>query len=166
MFRADGLELLFLIAIAPSLLAFLDRLLERWMSGRTARADRRRNRFAEALAAVVLYAELPFVIRRRRAGSPEDERIRISTEARHVQERIAFHAAWLHAESPAVAASYNELVDKARCVVGDQMRRAWKMDPVASDAEMNIDDVDLSAVDPLKEAYLEAVRKHLSGWRR
>lgn len=163
MLRVDP-EWLLLIAIAPSLLAFLDRLHERWVSGRTARSDRRRERFSEALAAVVLYEELPFVIRRRRASSPEDERIRISAEARSIQERIAFHTAWLHTESPAVAAAYEALVDTVRRVAGGQMRQAWQMEPVASDAEMNIDDVDLSPSAPLKAAYLEAARKHLS-WR-
>ena len=163
MLRVDP-EWLLLLAIAPSLLAFLDRLHERWLSGRTARSDRRRERFSEALAAVVLYEELPFVIRRRRASSPEDERIRISTEIRRIQERIAFHTAWLHTESPAVAEAYNALVDAVRCVAGGQMRQAWQTDPVANDAEMNIGDVDLSASTPLKDAYLEAVRKRLS-WR-
>lgn len=165
MLRVDP-EWLLLIAIAPSLLAFLDRMHERWVSGRTARSDRRRERFSEALAAVVLYEELPFVIRRRRASSPEDERIRISTEARRIQERIAFHTAWLHTESPAVAAAYEELVGTVRRVAGGQMREAWRMEPAASDAEMNIDDVDLSPSAPLKSAYLEAARKHLSWWRR
>lgn len=83
----------------PGVIALLARVLDGvWASRRDAEA-RRRSTFADAYAAVVAYAEFPYVVRRRRASAPEDERIRISTELRSVQERIAHHCAWLYTES-------------------------------------------------------------------
>ena len=45
------------------------------------------------------------------------------------------------------------------------MRRAWELEAITRDSEMNIADIDLSTIAPLKIAYLDAVRRHLS-WRR
>ena len=115
--------------------------------------------------AIVAYEELPFVIRRRRASAAEAERLRISTEVRSVQERLAFHSAWLRAESRRVADAYDELVAETRRVAGGEMRRAWELEAITRDSEMNIADIDLSTIAPLKIAYLDAVRRHLS-WRR
>ncbi|MXW27202.1 MAG: hypothetical protein F4Z77_13050 [Dehalococcoidia bacterium] len=131
-----------------------------WWSG-----PRRRARFADALAAVVAYEEFPYVIRRRRASAPEDERIRIAEKIAEVQERLAFNTAWLRSESDRVADAYDALVAEVRSTAGGEMRRAWQMDPMEADAEANISDIDLSSIDPLKRAYLDAVKRHLS-WRR
>ena len=131
-----------------------------WWAG-----PRRRARFADALAAVVAYEEFPYVIRRRRGSAPEDERIRISTKIAEVQERLAFNAAWLRSESDKVANAYDALVAEVRKVAGGEMRRAWTMDPIERDSQVNIADIDLRPIQPLKEAYLGAVKRHLS-WRR
>ncbi len=152
-------------AALPGVLALSGQIVGGWLTVRRETKARRRERFADALAAVVAYEEFPFVIRRRRVSMPEDERIRISTEIRAVQERLAFHAAWLHTESLNVAEKYDALIRETRHTAGDAMRRAWEMEPIEQDEQMNIADIDLSASAPFKGAYLAAVRKHLS-WRR
>ena len=154
-----------LVAALPGLMALGRQMLGGWSSGQRELAARRRAQFADALSAVVGYEEFPFVIRRRRVSNPEDERIRISTELRAVQERLAFHSAWLRTESRRVADAYDALLQETRRTAGREMKRAWEMETISQDSQMNVADIDLSAIDPLKTAYLEAVRRHLS-WRR
>ena len=155
-----------LVAFAlPGLLAFGRQFFAGWWSVQRKSDARRRARFAGALSAVVAYLEFPYVVRRRRASAPEDERIRISTELRAVQERLAFHSAWLRTESMRVAFAYDSLVGEARRVVGSEIRRAWETEPIARDDQMNIADIELGTVAPLEAAYLRAVQVHLS-WRR
>lgn len=154
-----------IVAALPGLLALGRQIYGGWWSEQREIEARRRAQFADALSAIVAYEELPFVIRRRRASAAEAERLRISTEARTVQERLAFYSAWLRAESRGVADAYDALVAETRRVAGSQMRRAWELDAITRDSEMNIADIDLSTIAPLKVAYLDAVRRHLS-WRR
>ena len=70
------------------------------------RTARRRELYAEAYRAIVAYAEFPYVVRRRSTSNPESERIRISTDIRLIQERIAFYTAWIRIEAPFVAERY------------------------------------------------------------
>ena len=162
---ADNTSFLLLAAALPGLLALGSQLLGGWWFVQRKDDARRRARFADGLSAVVAYLEFPFVVRRRRASAPEDERIRISTELRGAQERLAFHSAWLRTESPRVACAYDALVAGARRVAGAEIRRAWETEPIARDDQMSIGGIDLSAVAPLRVAYLEAVRAQFS-WRR
>ena len=64
-----------------------------WLTGHRDRVSRRRELLSKAYSSAVAYKEFPYVVRRRKASSPEDERIRISTELRKVQEDIAFYSA-------------------------------------------------------------------------
>lgn len=125
---------------------------------------RRREHFAGALAVTAAYCEFPFVIRRRGTNDPEGERLRISTELREVQQRIAFYQAWLRTESTSVADAYDQLVCEIRKIAGAQMRDAWEQAPISSDGEMNISDIDQGEIDEFREAYLDAVRQQCS-WR-
>jgi len=103
--------------------------------------------FADAYAATVAYAEFPYAVRRRRASVPEDERIRIATELQSVQERIAHHSAWLYTESKEVGQAYEELVNATRRIAGGAIRQAWELEPITTDAGMNIgiEEIDLRA---------------------
>ena len=125
------------------------------------RQARRREIYAEAYRAVVAYAEFPYVVRRRSMLSPEKERIRISTDVRKIQERIAFYTAWIRIEAPYVAERYECLVRMTREVAGQQMHQAWRSPGCASDHEMNIGDIDLSTLESPREDYLCAVRQTL-----
>ena len=161
----EPILLVILVAALPGMFALGRQILGGWWSGQREVDARRRAQFAHALSAIVTYEELPFVIRRRRADVAEAERLRISTQARAVQERLAFYSAWFRTESLRVAEAYDELVAETRRAAGREMRRGWEQDAITRDSEMNIGDIDLSTIAPLKVAYLEAVRRHLS-WRR
>ena len=125
------------------------------------RTARRRELYAEAYRAIVVYAEFPYVIRRRSTSKPDNERIRMSTDIRHLQERIAFYTAWIRIEAPYVAARYARLVKKTRQVAGQLMHEAWLRAGCSSDHDMNVGDIDLSALDAPREEYLNAVRHTL-----
>ena len=133
-----------------------------WWAAYRADATRRHQQFAEALATVTEYCEFPYVIRRRGSGDPEAERLRISSELRHVQQRIAFHQAWLQVESGEIADAYQALVSEMRRVVGSQMHDAWERHPIEVDAEMNISGFEREEFDDLRAAYLDAVRRRCS----
>lgn len=153
----------FALAASPGVLALLWQGASWLLGGRRARLDRQRERFAEAFAAVVAYAEFPYVVRRRRASTPEDERLRISGELRAVQERIAFSTAWLHSESPRVAVAYEALIKQLRKVAGAQIAEGWTTAPIETDDGMNIrSSLGLEELEPLKMVYLSSVADHLS----
>jgi hypothetical protein len=127
---------------------------------------RRREMFARAFAACQAYREFPYVVRRRGAGDPEAERLRISSELRQVQQELAFCVGWMTTESRAVSKAYREYVDSVRAVAGGEITKAWDSDPIGSDRDMSMV-VDLSGTRIAEEAYLSAVRRRLSflWWR-
>jgi hypothetical protein len=131
--------------------------------------NRRRETYASAFSAVTAYKEFPYVVRRRRGGTPEvaaDERVRISEDLRKVQERLAYYGAWMRTESPAVAAAYETLVADARRIAGGQIRDAWLTKPASTDEQMNMPNLGLGELKPSEDAYLAAVACHLRWTRR
>jgi len=118
--------------------------------------------FSKAFAAAVAYEEFPYVVRRRRTSVPEDERIRISTELRKVQEEISYYSAWLFTESRPISEAYETLILQLREIAGREIHNAWNQPAVGSDTEMNISGLGLSRLKPFKEAYLHEVADHLS----
>ena len=108
------------------------------------------------------YKEFPYVVRRRRSSSPEDERIRISTELRKAQEDIAYHSAWLTTESRHVSDAYNILVRRMREVAGAEIHKAWTESSVQSDDAMNMPDLGLGALYQHEQEFLREAADHLS----
>jgi hypothetical protein len=129
-----------------------------WLSGLREVAARRHENLAEAFSTYASYREFPYVIRRRRADRPEEERARISAELQRVQERLSFYLAWTRLEDDEVGKRYQALVDEARRVAGNEMRKAWTLPPVSTDVEMNIADIDLASLTPLEDAFVSAMR--------
>ena len=132
------------------------------MGGWRDRIARQRQEFSKAFTACVAYEELPYVIRRRRSNAPQDERIRISSELNMIQREIAYYSAWLATESQEVSKAYETLVAKLRDIAGAKIREAWLTPPIDSDSGMNMPDLGLGMLKPLKEAYLLEVTYHLS----
>lgn len=131
--------------------------------------NRRRDTYASAFSAVTAYKEFPYVVRRRRGGTPEiaaEERLRISDDLRKVQERLAYYGAWMRTESPAVAAAYETMVADTRRIAGGQIHDAWMTTPASTDEQMNMPDLGLGALKPSEDAYLAAVARHLRWTRR
>lgn len=132
------------------------------INGRRARSDRQRELFGAAFGDVASYCEFPYIVRRRRHDQPEDERVRISTELSDVQRKLNHHRAVLRVEAPRVARAYTALVGAAKLTAGASIRQGWGLNPIASDTEIHVTDVDLSAMQPFEEAYLTAVADHLA----
>ena len=141
-------------------------VLTTWWNTERERRARSREMFSKAYAAVQMYKEFPYVIRRRRKNTPEEERVRISSELRKVQADLAFYSAWLRTESFCVHHSFVGLLEQVRRVAGTEMRQAWSEPAIEDDSEMNIPDFGLSALESPESAYLEEVVDHLSAWPR
>jgi hypothetical protein len=139
-------------------------LLGHAISGRREMKTRRRAIYAEAYSWYSAYKEYPYVVRRRRASQPEEERLRISGELNDIQKQLSFYAAWISSESSAVSGRYAQLLSALRRVAGGSIREGWLSPPLASDSGMNITGVDLTELLPVEARYLEAVRDHLSPW--
>ncbi len=130
------------------------------------RRDRHRDHFSSALKSVSEYEEFPYIVRRRNAAQPEAERVRISTELRAVQAELSYHSTWINTESERVGKAYRELVGELRKVAGGLMHDAWNVEPIDSDAGMNIADIGpaLAILAPRKQHYLREAMDHLSVW--
>ena len=139
-------------------------VLTNWWNGERERLTRSRDVFSKAYAAVQEYKEFPYVIARRRKDTPEEERIRISSELRRIQTDLAFYSAWLMTESRHVHRSFAELLEQTRRVAGTAMHEAWLQPPAAEDSEMNMPKLDMSTLAPYECAYLEEVVDHLAVW--
>ncbi len=132
------------------------------ISGRRERIIRQRKEFAKALAACVAYEEYPYIVMRRRAEAPQDERVRISSELSIIQRELAYYSAWLAVESIDVSRAYENLVAKLREIAGVKIHEAWSTPPIDSDGGMNMPDLGLNKLEPFKKLYLEEVSYHLS----
>jgi hypothetical protein len=99
------------------------------------RQDARRKDFAEALAAVERYAELPYRIRRRQGSTPE-VRGRVAEFIHEVQQDLLFHESWVRIQSPHVAEVYDALLRITREEAGSAMTEAWRMAPILKDEDM------------------------------
>jgi len=107
-----------------------------WLNQRLARRERQAKAFADALAAVEEYAEMPYRIRRRRGG--EEARHELTEVISGVQSRLAHHQALLQLEAPDVAAAYAALVTETKKQAGRQMQDAWRQPVLAADEMMNL----------------------------
>jgi hypothetical protein len=144
-------------------------LLTLWVAGLRAERARRRDLYAEALAATMAYREFPYAIRRRRgeAEHRSAERVRISEALREVQRDLSQHQALMRIErATKVATAYQELVGKTREIAGGYMKDAWQDDPVETDPDMNMRvPLDYSVLDKHVQAYLDAVKRICLGGR-
>jgi hypothetical protein len=100
-----------------------------------ARKDRLRKDFAESLAAVERYAELPYRILRRQDSAPE-VRGRIAELVHEVQQDILFYKSWVRIQSPEVAEVYDALLRAMREEAGVAMTQAWNTATIARDEDM------------------------------
>lgn len=89
--------------IIGTIIAFAGVLLGLWVNGDRAERQRRRDLHARALAAILAYAEMPFMIRRRR-HEPEHasaERVRLSDHFSAVKAELTTCQALLAADGDA-----------------------------------------------------------------
>jgi len=106
------------------------------LNQRAGRRERHSKAFAEALAAIEDYAEMPYRIRRRLSQLSSQHEL--TEQISQIQSQIAFHQAWLSIEAPSVAEDYAELVRAVKQQAGKQMREAWLMPTARRAAQFNI----------------------------
>jgi hypothetical protein len=126
------------VALVTPIIAFLGALttvaITYGLNQRASRRERQAKAFAEALATVEDFAQMPYRIRRR--PDTLEARHEISAELDRIQCRIAFHQAWLHIEAAEVGPTYDLLIRAARDDAGREMRAAWKRAAPTSDEQM------------------------------
>lgn len=126
-----------------------------------ARQDRLRKDFAEALAAVERYAELPYRVRRRQGAGPET-RERISDVTHGVQQDLLFYQSWVRIQAPRVADAYDALVGAMRREAGRAMSEAWRTGAITADEDMPLGDgYDFPEMRQRRAEYVGAVRRQL-----
>jgi hypothetical protein len=136
------------------------------LNQRAARRERQTKLFAEALAAIEDYAELPYRIRRRPRSS--EVRHELTEQVSQIQSQIAFHQAWLSLEVPGVARSYNNLVRAVKAQAGSQMAQAWLKPAITKDAHVNLGVAyPRDQIDAARGQCVEAMREALGrAWPR
>jgi hypothetical protein len=149
------------VAIIGGVVSLLALALNNMISGWRDCATRQRQEFSKALAACVAYEEFPYVVRRRKSNAQQNERIRISSELSLIQRDIAYYSAWLATESIPVSKAYETLVAKLREIAGGKIRRLGSHHQLTPSA-MNMPDLGLGTLKPLKDIYLSEVDCHLS----
>ena len=161
---SDGSDTAFAVAAVMGAVSLTVLTVNLVYTGHRDRARRRRKTYSKAFRAVAEYEEFPYVVRRRRASAPNEERLRISTELREVQKTLAYYSAWLRTESNRVADSYDRLVGAVRAGSGASIREAWSESPTDSDEQMNVGDLGIADSSDLKQAFLLTASDHLSIW--
>jgi hypothetical protein len=121
--------------VVAALIAGLVALIVLAVNQYQARQDARRKDFAEALAAVERYAELPYRILRREDSTPE-VRGRMADLVHGVQQDLLFHKSWVRIQSPRVAEVYDSLLRATREEAGSAMTEAWNKAPISNDKDM------------------------------
>jgi hypothetical protein len=112
-----------------------------WVNGDRTERQRKRDLHARALAAILAYGEMPFMIRRRRFEEAEQsaERVRLSDHFSAVKAEVSTREVLLAADGDEkLAAAYAELVSVARSTAGAQAHAAWKEPAIRTDEEMNM----------------------------
>lgn len=139
-----------MIAAFGSLIVFL---VDRYLAA----LARRRENAAEALSEALLWIEMPYRIARRTTDDAATFD-RLTSTLHHLQERHAFHRAWLQVEVPAAYVPYSELLDAIRAQCGPHLADAWNRPPVSRPSEMNLGPIYQVDVEPKINSYVKAVR--------
>lgn len=126
-----------------------------------ARQDARRKDFAEALAAMERYAELPYRIRRRQGSTPE-VRGRMAEFIHEVQQDLLFHKSWMRIQAPRVADVYESLLRATREEAGSAMTEAWNTAPISRDEDMPLRvGLNFPQMEEARTDYIQAVSYEL-----
>lgn len=152
--------------VAAALIAAAGIVFGLWINGLRSERSRRREFYANALAACRAYREFPYVIKRRRDDVAGEERVRISEALRAIQRDLGYFGALMSIERALeVAVRYRVLVDKTRDIAGAYMAAAWGEPAASDDKAMNVSDVDYTLLERFERDYLTAVEQDLSWWR-
>ena len=100
-------------------------------------ANRRRDRYAEAIQTLVAWIEFPYRVRRRTDDTPATLKL-LADIGHDLQERLAGHQAWIATEHPRLAKTYAATRATITEQVGSAAQQAWDSPPMATPADMNL----------------------------
>ncbi len=150
-----------LAAVVAGLVALIGYSLTQYAN----RRERKSKSYAEALAAIREYQELPYLIRRR-PDSNGDARSELAQRISEVMAKLGFYKAWLKIDSSTVSAVYDDLVDRTRQLGRDHLRAAWAGKVIRRDTEMigTAAPFDWPGIDAKLDLCILAMRQELSFW--
>jgi hypothetical protein len=132
----EARALVALIGVAGLIVgAVLTSLMGRWAEA----TARRRDAYAQAVGALVAWAEYPYRVRRRTSDSQE-ELSRLAERGHDLQERLRCHETWISGESVWVARIYHEVLVAISSRVGRWIAAAWDSEAVTDAGQMNLGD--------------------------
>ena len=124
------------------------------------RRDRKGKVYAEALAVMQEYRELPFRIRRR-PSSDGATRAALGDKISDVLDRLGFYRSWLEIDSYVVGAAYSDLFAQVRRFGARYRNAAWRDPIISRDEEMASLAYEYD-IGPEMRLCLEAMRNELS----
>lgn len=130
------------------------------INGALARIAARREAYAEALAEVQRYNQLPYRFRRRGDDSPETIE-RLATLLGDTQARLAYHRRRIELEDADVAKAFNAYVDKLRESNGLHRRDALNSPAAVAPVDIEFDGYPFAARDERRQC-VRAMRENLS----
>ena len=99
--------------------------------------NRRRERYADAVQTLVAWIEFPYRVRRRADNDPATLAA-LANRGHDLQERLAYHQAWIATEHPDLAQTYAATRAILNRDVGPFISDAWENDPIATPSDMNL----------------------------
>jgi hypothetical protein len=129
------------------------------------RRERKSKSYAEALAAIRQYQELPYLIRRR-SESSSATRSALAQQISEVMAKLGFHQAWLQMDSDTTSTAYYDLVTRTRQIGRSHLKAAWEGKAIERDADMIGAQApfDWTGITPELDLCVRAMRLELSFW--
>ena len=127
-------------------------------------SQRRRERYAELVAALVAWAELPFRIRRRISDEPA-VRAELAAQVHQLQERLVVGGAELAAECTWLSKRFDASLATIKSVTAPFLADAWQSAPIDSPEGMNLSGWGPVGSEDIVRAWRSELRWRF-GWRR
>lgn len=128
-------------------------------------ANRRRDRYADAVATLVAWIELAYRVRRRTDDSAKTM-TELANRGHDLQEQLACHEAWISTENSQVAATYAHARKAIGALVGPALQEAWKSEAITSPENMNLGEWGPGKACAPSVAAVQAAITTRFGWKR
>jgi hypothetical protein len=146
--------------IIAALIAALVATFGYMVAARAKLLEGRRNTYAEALAAVYAYQELPYRIRRR-PDSSAATRGELGKAISEVQRDLDFHTSLIRLDSPQLGDAYDALVQASRENGKEYRDNAWEQAPAQGDLAMGFPEIYMYDDEAEVELCIKRMRQHL-----
>ncbi len=128
-------------------------------------ANRRRDRYAQAVATLVAWVEFPYRVRRR-TDDLGPTLSALAAQGHDLQERLACNQAWIATEHVALAEAYKGARATIDAVVGPAIIEAWNSPAITTAVDMNLGAWGPGSACAGAIAEVQALVQDRFGWRR